>query len=98
MLNIYEVMGEGRSLRWEKVMSKKARLMESIILDGDIGNMIIKDIQTFQESAEWYQNKGIPYRRGYLLHGPQGTGKTSFVQAIAGEMNLNLCILNIKSP
>lgn len=38
---------------------------------------------------------GIPYRRGYLLHGPPGGGKTSFIQALAGELDYNLCILNL---
>lgn len=39
--------------------------------------------------------KGVPYRRGYLLYGPPGTGKTSFTQAIAGLCKLNLCYLNL---
>ena len=42
-------------------------------------------------------DKGVPYRRGYLLYGPPGTGKTSFTQAIAGKMNLNICYLNLSS-
>jgi chaperone BCS1 len=40
-------------------------------------------------------DKGVPYRRGYLLYGPPGTGKTSFTTAIAGKMNLNICYLNL---
>ena len=40
-------------------------------------------------------SSGIPYRRGYLLHGPPGSGKTSFIQALAGELDYNLCILNL---
>ena len=40
-------------------------------------------------------SKGVPYRRGYLLYGPPGTGKTSFTQAIAGAMKLNLCYMNL---
>lgn len=39
--------------------------------------------------------KGVPYRRGYLLYGPPGTGKTSFTQAISGLCKLNLCYLNL---
>lgn len=40
-------------------------------------------------------HQGIPYRRGYLLHGPPGSGKTSFIQALAGDLDYNLCILNL---
>jgi len=42
-------------------------------------------------------DKGVPYRRGYLLYGPPGTGKTSFTQAIAGELKLNICYLNLSN-
>lgn len=38
---------------------------------------------------------GIPYRRGYLLHGPPGSGKTSFIQALAGAVSYNICLLNL---
>jgi len=49
----------------------------------------------FLQSEEWYIEKGIPFRRGYLLHGPPGTGKTSFTEAIAGKLKLNICYLNL---
>jgi chaperone BCS1 len=39
--------------------------------------------------------KGIPYRRGYLLHGPPGSGKTSFIQALAGSLGYDICLLNL---
>lgn len=47
-----------------------------------------------------YQTKsiahpGIPYRRGYLLHGPPGCGKSSFITALAGEIEFGICILNL---
>ena len=38
---------------------------------------------------------GIPYRRGYLLHGPPGSGKSSFIQALAGALNYDICLLNL---
>ncbi|KAH8074233.1 hypothetical protein JL721_1783 [Aureococcus anophagefferens] len=33
-----------------------------------------------------YARRGIPYRRGYLLHGAPGTGKTSAALAVAAEL------------
>lgn len=39
--------------------------------------------------------KGIPYRRGYLLHGPPGCGKSSFIMALAGELSYGICVLNL---
>jgi len=69
--------------------------MKSVVLDKDLSEEIKKDILKFQDSAEWYIDKGVPYRRGYLLYGPPGTGKTSFTQAIAGELGLGICYLNL---
>lgn len=33
--------------------------------------------------------------RGYLLHGPPGSGKSSFIMALAGRLGYNICILNL---
>jgi SpoVK/Ycf46/Vps4 family AAA+-type ATPase len=39
----------------------------------------------------------ILYRRGILLHGPPGTGKTSTVMAIAGELGMDIFMINLSS-
>lgn len=80
---------------WEKALSKKARALDSVILDEDLAEDLIADAQEFLRSAKWYSEVGIPYRRGYLLHGPPGCGKTSFCQALAGELKLDICMLNL---
>jgi chaperone BCS1 len=43
-------------------------------------------------------DRGIPYRRGYLLHGSPGSGKSSFVAALAGDLGLDICVLNLNEP
>ena len=69
--------------------------MDSVVLDDGVAQGIIDDIRQFEKSEDWYKKKGIPYRRGYLLHGPPGTGKTSLTQAIAGALGYNICYVNL---
>ena len=38
---------------------------------------------------------GIPFRRGYLLYGAPGSGKTSMIHSIAGELGLDIYILSL---
>jgi chaperone BCS1 len=40
-------------------------------------------------------DRGIPYRRGYLLYGLPGSGKSSFIQALAGELDFGIALVNL---
>lgn len=74
---------------------RKRRPINSVVLDTGIADRIVKDCKEFISSPEWYSNRGIPYRRGYLLHGPPGCGKSSFITALAGEIEFGICLLNL---
>uniref|UniRef100_A0A6B2LQT6 ATPase AAA-type core domain-containing protein n=1 Tax=Arcella intermedia TaxID=1963864 RepID=A0A6B2LQT6_9EUKA len=62
------------------------RPFDSVILPGELSEELYKDVVDFLNNSDWYSTRGIPYRRGYLLYGPPGCGKSSFVQALAGHL------------
>jgi chaperone BCS1 len=65
------------------------------VLEEGVKERIVDDLKAFLDTRTWYLDRGIPYRRGYLLYGPPGTGKSSFIQALAGELDFNIAMLNV---
>lgn len=74
---------------------RKIRPLGSVVLDKGITEKLVADIRDFLRASQWYGDRGIPYRRGYLLYGPPGCGKSSFITALAGELNFGICVLNL---
>lgn len=74
---------------------RRRRPITSVVLDVGVGERILCDIQDFLRASSWYIERGIPYRRGYLLHGPPGCGKSSYITALAGHLNFGICVLNL---
>ncbi|KAG2205602.1 hypothetical protein INT46_010764 [Mucor plumbeus] len=83
--------------QWKEHGYRTIRSFNSVVLKKGEQDRILNDILTFKESREWYNDRGIPYRRGYLLHGPPGTGKTSFIQSLASRVKMNVAILNLSA-
>jgi len=80
---------------WRVVSRTEPRDVSSVILAGNIKDELIADMKEFMEAIDWYTGLGIPYRRGYLLYGPPGNGKSSLIAALAGHFGLNLYILSL---
>ena len=74
---------------------KKRRQLSSVVLDKNLSEDILEDCKDFINNSSWYTERGIPYRRGYLLYGPPGCGKSSFITALAGELEFCICVLNL---
>ncbi|KAK4501099.1 hypothetical protein PRZ48_006905 [Zasmidium cellare] len=85
---------------WSKTSSRPSRPMETVILDAEQKSAIIKDMNEYlhPSSPKWYATRGIPYRRGYLFHGPPGTGKTSLSFALAGIFGLEIFAISLQEP
>ncbi|KAG9123581.1 hypothetical protein FRC07_014670 [Ceratobasidium sp. 392] len=85
-----------RGIEWTQFgRPRRKREIGSVVLAEGVADRILDDVQAFMERGKWYAERGIPYRRGYLLHGPPGSGKSSFIQALAGSLGYNICVLNL---
>ncbi|CAD6503469.1 BgTH12-03133 [Blumeria graminis f. sp. triticale] len=76
---------------------RRKRPLDSVILDQGLKMKILSDVREFLDRQQWYVNRGIPYRRGYLLYGLPGSGKSSFIQALAGEIDFNIAMINLST-
>lgn len=84
---------------WSRCMARTSRPFSTVILNDKVKQDLIDDVTDYLEPAtrRWYSNRGIPYRRGYLLHGPPGTGKSSLSLALAGFFKMRIYIVSLSS-
>lgn len=84
-----------RSGWWNRYGRRKKRPLTSVVLPERQKSRVINDLLWFMNSQPWYVERGIPYHRGYLLSGPPGTGKTSFIFALASHFGRPIYLLNL---
>lgn len=62
---------------------------DDLVLADSIVNLVRRDFEIFLGREEWFRRRRLPFRRGYLFHGPPGNGKTSVIRAMLHSANLD---------
>ncbi|KAH8832327.1 P-loop containing nucleoside triphosphate hydrolase protein [Flagelloscypha sp. PMI_526] len=80
---------------WDIAKTRPVRPVNTVSLQEGVLEDLVKDVREFLELEKYYHSIGIPHRRGFLLHGPPGTGKTSTIYALAGELRMEIYSLSL---
>ncbi|XP_045812322.1 AAA-ATPase At3g28580-like [Trifolium pratense] len=81
--------------KWSHTSFEHPAKFETLAMEPEKKEEIIQDLVKFKKGKEYYAKVGKAWKRGYLLFGPPGTGKSTMIAAIANFMNYDVYDLEL---
>ena len=57
--------------------------------------IMAEEMERWLNSEWWFSERGLPWRRGWLLHGVTGSGKSSLIRLMARRLNMPVFFLDL---
>ncbi|KAK7246642.1 hypothetical protein RIF29_41512 [Crotalaria pallida] len=86
---------DARGHSWESLPFKHPSTFDTLAMDPEKKNQIMEDLQDFANDQGFYQKTGRAWKRGYLLYGSPGTGKSSMIAAMANYLGYDIYDLEL---
>lgn len=64
-----------KSVEWDTVYIRTNKTRDNTFYSEELDTKFFDDIDWYMDNEVWFCERGVPYKRGYVLHGPPGTGK-----------------------
>ncbi|CAM0881864.1 unnamed protein product [Alopecurus aequalis] len=81
--------------KWRTVRLRNASTFATVAMDAALRETVVDDLDRFLTRKEYYRQTGRAWKRGYLIHGPPGTGKSSLVAAISNHLHFDVYDLDV---
>uniref|UniRef100_A0A0E0JA66 AAA+ ATPase domain-containing protein n=1 Tax=Oryza nivara TaxID=4536 RepID=A0A0E0JA66_ORYNI len=88
---------EAKKSVWTSVPYNPPATFDMLAMDHAKKVEIVDDLTTFQKGKEYHSKVGKAWKRGYLLHGPPGTGKSTMIGAMANFLDYDVYDLDLTS-
>ncbi len=82
--------------KWSFPIFRKPRNVEKMENNVNI-KTVMEDLDNFFNIHQQYIDDNMPYRRGYLLEGKPGCGKSTTIEAMAIKHNMDVYLINLNS-
>ncbi|KAF5736389.1 putative cell division cycle ATPase [Tripterygium wilfordii] len=80
---------------WVSVPFRHPSTFETLALEPQLKKQITDDLTAFANGKEYYHRVGRAWKRGYLLYGPPGSGKSSLIAAMANYLRYDVYDLEL---